>query len=57
MRTKNFFSWQTIASVYKFLFFGIEENVTIEDAKEYTKYLLFFWSLIAISGWMEGGAL
>lgn len=50
-------SWRTAAKIYKALSMGLVDKVTEEEAKEYTKYLLFFWSAIAISGWMEGGVL
>lgn len=55
--TTAFFSWQIIARVYKFLFFGLEENVTIEEAKGYTKTLLILVSAIVLGGMLEGGAL
>lgn len=57
MKSKKLISWQTAARIYKALSMGLVDKVTEEEAKEYTKYLSFFWSLIAISGWMEGGML
>lgn len=52
-----FFSWHTAAKVYQFLSLGLLDEVTEEDAKGYTKYLLLFFSAVTIGGWMEGGAI
>ena len=52
-----FFSWHTAAKVYQFLSWGLLNRVTEEDAKGYTKYLLLFFSAVAIGGLMEGGVL
>lgn len=50
-------AWQIIAKVYKFLFFGLEENVTVEEAKGYTQVALILIVAIVIGGMVEGGAL
>lgn len=50
-------SWHTAAKVYQFLSWGLLDGVTEEDAKGYTKYLLLFFSAVAIGGLMEGGAI
>ena len=50
-------AWQIIAKVYKFLFFGLEENVTPEEAKGYTKVALLVIIPIILGGMLEGGAL
>lgn len=52
-----FFSWHTAAKVYQFLSLGLLDEVAEEDAKGYTKYLLLFFSAVAIGGLMEGGAI
>ena len=53
---KNPFSWQVVAKVYQFLFWRLLGEVTEEEAKGYTKFLLLLFSAVAIGGWMEGGA-
>lgn len=50
------FSWQVVAKVYQFLFLRLLGEVTEEEAKGYTKFLLLLFSAVAIGGWMEGGA-
>lgn len=54
--TTAFFSWRAIAKVYSLMSLGLEE-VTLEEAKGYTKVLLIFVSAVVLSGMLEGGAL
>lgn len=49
--------WRAIAKVYKFFFFGLEEKVTVEDAKGYTKAALLLIAAVVLGGMVEGGAL
>lgn len=49
--------WRAIAKVYKFFFFGLEEKVTVEDAKGYTKVALLLIAAVVLGGMVEGGAL
>ena len=51
------FSWQTVAKVYELLFFGLEGEVTVEDAKGYTKVALLLIVAIVLGGMLEGGAV
>lgn len=52
-----FFSWQTLANIYRLMSFGLENEVTIEDAKGYTKVALVFIAALVMGGMVEGGAL
>nr|DAV39470.1 MAG TPA: hypothetical protein [Caudoviricetes sp.] len=56
MKTK-FFSWQTIANLYNALPCEVCKCETIEDAKGYTKALLYLLSALFIAGLEKGGAL
>lgn len=49
-------SWRAVANIYRLMSLGLENEVTIEDAKGYTKVALVFISALLIGGWMEGGA-
>ena len=53
---RKVFSWQAAAKVYQALSIGLED-ITPEDAKEYTKVLLLFITAIIAGGMLEGGAL
>ena len=50
------FSWQTVAQVYKLMFLGLEEEVTIEEAKGYTRVAVLLIVSIVLGGMLEGGA-
>lgn len=54
---KNLFSWHTVSKVYQFFSWRLLGEVTEEEAKGYTKFLLLLFSAVAIGGLMEGGAL
>lgn len=51
------FSWQTLANIYRLMSFGLEKEVTIEDAKGYTKVALLFIAALVMGGMVEGGVL
>lgn len=55
--TTAFFSWQTIAKMYQYMSLGLEEHVTVNDAKGYTKVALVVIISIVLDGLVEGGAL
>lgn len=50
------FSWQTVAQVYKLMFLGLEEEVTVEEAKGYTFVAVLLIVSIVLGGMLEGGA-
>ena len=50
------FSWQTVAKVYELLFFGLEEEVSVEEAKGYTRVAVLLIVSIVLGGIVEGGA-
>lgn len=54
---KHVFSWQALAYAYQILSMGLISEVSIEDAKEYTKLLILLFITPLIGGLLEGGAL
>lgn len=54
---KDLFSWRTVANIYRLMSLGLEAEVTIEDAKGYTKVALLFIAALVMGGMVEGGAL
>lgn len=50
-------SWATVARIYNALPFEVCKCETIEDAKGYTKALLYLLSALFIAGLEKGGAL
>lgn len=57
MKTKDLFSWATVARLLNALPLGVCECRTVQDAKDYVKAFVVLTAVFLLAGLEEGGAL